>query len=585
MTIHESILSAIKDFESAPAEKITSEDTILSKIRNKVSQEATLDKFSNAELIAFHMLENSDHGQTKWRTYFGPITGYNPDNTISESVSLDDITDEVIQYWEERLKDSINPVIKARYAGLLWVFKGKVTNLKPDLETIGKVYIENLIKSVCEGYFHYSHTNYIKLRRAAELSSTLKLSDLKMFAVHAILDYEDRNSKINRPGTWLKSFEILIDNKNIPITLELDTQIIEKAEVNYANCLKLNSEGKYELDSAHEAAGVLLQHYRKRKKDYEVERVLTSLHETYDKVIATADSFKSIVLLEKLNQHVKKFGTTTQRNFMLRRLREKEPELYKHMKAVPFAFKIDKDKLITYSDGILNGPLDAVFQKLAISTIPHSDDIFDQQKSISGIMNLVSKTLHDDEGRKLSSIGSIDTDPKGNQFMLVARSLLFSGIFLKDVIRKGKERGIFTVPNIMSYLRGAKAINPGRYKIIELGLTAYLKRDYVTCMHLLIPQIEAASLNLLDLHNGVVRKEGKNAGMSVRTFDSVLCDEEFIKIITENTSTYFRTVLTSDQGWNLRNIVCHGLSSDQTFNSTHADRIFSILLYFGLFTD
>ncbi|MEZ2443358.1 DUF4209 domain-containing protein [Chitinophaga sp. RCC_12] len=78
--------------------------------------------------------------------------------------------------------------------------------------------------------------------------------------------------------------------------------------------------------------------------------------------------------------------------------------------------------------------------------------------------------------------------------------------------------------------------------------------------------------------------EAKNDGMNYKILDSILKDPAFIAETGENDSLYLRTILTSNQGWNLRNAVCHGMTNDNTFTSVQADRIFLVILYLAAYT-
>jgi hypothetical protein len=48
--------------------------------------------------------------------------------------------------------------------------------------------------------------------------------------------------------------------------------------------------------------------------------------------------------------------------------------------------------------------------------------------------------------------------------------------------------------------------------------------------------------------------------------------------VGEDASLYFRVLLTDPRGWNMRNSVCHGVPSSETFNWQVADRVVHTLL-------
>ena len=54
------------------------------------------------------------------------------------------ITHEIIDYWEKRINETNNHILKARYSGLVWDFKLFVTGNKCDIN-IARIYIQSLI--------------------------------------------------------------------------------------------------------------------------------------------------------------------------------------------------------------------------------------------------------------------------------------------------------------------------------------------------------------------------------------------------------------------------------------------------------
>lgn len=71
----------------------------------------------------------------------------------------------------------------------------------------------------------------------------------------------------------------------------------------------------------------------------------------------------------------------------------------------------------------------------------------------------------------------------------------------------------------------------------------------------------------------------KIGGMNYSTFDSILTNEKLKTVFDEDSIFYFRSILTDQTGWNLRNDVCHGLKSSNEFNKSSAVRILHILFY------
>jgi hypothetical protein len=97
-------------------------------------------------------------------------------------------------------------------------------------------------------------------------------------------------------------------------------------------------------------------------------------------------------------------------------------------------------------------------------------------------------------------------------------------------------------------------------------------------MHLLIPQVEAAVRTLAELLNLPVYRRGKREGLQSRNLDELLQMESLVNALGRSQAIYLRVLLTDSRGWNLRNVVCHGIPPTEAFNSEVADRVFHALL-------
>jgi hypothetical protein len=87
-----------------------------------------------AEWLAFTLMENyrGDDGFT-WGTYYGPIgVFHDAKGTRVEVPSVNEITPEIIAYWQERAGTARQPLLQIRYADLAWEF-GRRAKLAVDV--------------------------------------------------------------------------------------------------------------------------------------------------------------------------------------------------------------------------------------------------------------------------------------------------------------------------------------------------------------------------------------------------------------------------------------------------------------------
>lgn len=197
---------------------------------------------------------------------------------------------------------------------------------------------------------------------------------------------------------------------------------------------------------------------------------------------------------------------------------------------------------------------------------------------------MIPQSIFDERGRVKAVVGGIGTDLEGNLIVHISMSMKFNAIFLNAVIEEGKQRGIFTKENILSFITKSPAIKTERIPIITKGLEAYFNQDYLVALHLLIPQLEEAIRNILEIGNIPTLKPNKSGnGFQLRILDDMLRDPIAIQLLTDDFANYLRILLTDNRGWNLRNDICHGIASPQLFNKMTSDRIIHALLCFGVF--
>ena len=113
---------------------------------------------------------------------------------------------------------------------------------------------------------------------------------------------------------------------------------------------------------------------------------------------------------------------------------------------------------------------------------------------------------------------------------------------------------------------------------------SFYDSPYLVAIHLLIPQLEEAIRNTLEIGNIPTLKPNKSGkGFQLRILDEMLRDPIAVQLLTDDFANYLRILLTDNRGWNLRNDICHGIASPDLFNKITADRIIHALLCFGVF--
>lgn len=117
------------------------------------------------------------------------------------------------------------------------------------------------------------------------------------------------------------------------------------------------------------------------------------------------------------------------------------------------------------------------------------------------------------------------------------------------------------IEEVLDYFSKSELFAPNQSEIISLGIKKYYEEDYVSALHILVPQFESFLLKVAN-HLGIdivaldtsVDISTRTKTLSERDFDS----EDFIKIFGEDLCRQIKFVLFEPMGYRLRHKIAHG---------------------------
>lgn len=562
--------------------KKTSEHEIASEFRKLLPEKGNeISMELRAESMAFDFMENYTNKDTGWGTYFGPmIVWNNGDGTSTESPSIRLVTPEIIEYWTKRLNQTTNPILKARYSGLVWDFSKPVINSNPDYK-IGIEYVKSLIATVESRNYRYETDLITKIKRAIQVAISLNAIDLIEKAKIATIELENEIAENDKPGLWGFSFDILVGNKKVNLTAEEEGKIIKTLELRFE---ELSNEPKLNPWNAEAAAERIAEYYRKNGNEQKVKEIILQLGKAYEANEKTGSAMQVSSWLQHLHKIYTTYGLNDEANAVLIRLRELGPKINEELQPISSSFEIPKDKLDAFINFMVEGEPKLIFHKIIQNFIPKKDEIkermFEQAKT-APLTYLIPTSIQDNKGRVIATIGSLEDDLDGNLIHELSQSLSFQAIFVRHIFYKIITDKILDVNDFMDFIKVSPVFSESRNPIIQRGIQAYYDNDLVVAIHILIPQIEEAIRNLIELAGGVVLKKNRGGGFQLKTFDDILRDEILKQVLGEDVQLYLRVLFTDPRGWNLRNDVCHGMSEIESFSFQSIERILHVLLILG----
>ena len=554
-------------------EKIT-ESCIATKI-NEVTQE-DLSSESIAERIAFGFYEDYQHKQSGWGTYFGPMMVWvGDDGEVYESPSISSVTEEIVEHWMSRSQITVNPILKARYCGLIWDLSNAAIGKKPE-HTVAVNYVNALLEITDKDLCKHPTETIKKITRAYKVASGLNNTSLINRCIESAINLEDRIAEDSKAGLWGFCFDLFVLGKSKYLSEDQREKLIEGLE---QRLMRLSRDSSpWECESA----GIrLASYYRSKGKNEEVTRVIEIVGKSFEDACDGLAPIQASSWLQHVHDVYISFNMKDDAERITKKITEIGPKVVDSMQELSHSIEIPKEQLDAYLESMTNGGLENTLIRIAAHFIPKKDQVEEQVLELAKnypLTYLFTKTLQDHKGRPIATIGSVEDDLEGHVIHQLSSNLNTNAFFLRHSLKKALEVYNIKVQDLTDFVLASPIFEETKKDLIHSGLQAYLDQDYISAIHILVPQTEAAIRSLVELTGGATSKRNRQGGLQLRTFDDLLRDERVQECFGIDLSFYFRILLTEQRGWNIRNNICHGISPSGAFNPSMADRVMHVIL-------
>ncbi len=556
------------------SKEVMSEHSISSKIDKAALNDESIEAVS--ERTAFSFYENylgKDHG---WGTYFGPsMVWVGEDGQVNEIPKISIVNEGMLLYWKERSDHTSNPIMKARYSGLVWDLSEYVLGRRAEYLTAIR-YVEALLE-LCDGDLCEHSTETIKkITRAYKVSSALNNPDLIKRTIVSAIALEDRISEDDKPGLWGFCFDLFVLMKSKFLTEDQESKLINDLEERLVRTATNNDPWVCE------SAGIpLASFYRSKGVDSEVKRIIEIVGECFEKSCIGLPAMQASTWYRHAHDIYIKFNMKDNAEKVSKKIAKIGPNVVESMQIFSYSKKVPKEKLDSFLESMISGGFNVALQRIGVYFLPNKDQIEKQVLDLAKdhpLSFLFTKTLQDHKGRPVATIGGLEDDLEGNTIHQLSQNMGMSSFFLRHSFRKTIEVYEANAEDIVDFVFESPIFEVSKKEIISAGVKAFLNENYLAAIHILVPQVEAAIRSLIELMGGATLKKNRQGGLQLRTFDDLLRDELIEECFGSNSTFYFRVLLTDQRGWNVRNDVCHGITPIDAFNYAVSDRLMHVLL-------
>ena len=260
-----------------------------------------------AESAAFNFTRRADGEESVWGTTFGPLmTATKDDGTPSYAPDIEEADAGTIEHWKRRSGEARHPILRARYADLVWDFSRLVASDKPDI-SFARTAIDTYIEATKLSYklavqpIHYAE-------RALELAVTIGDEQRIRSVVDEMFALYERVARPELAGSWPFLADALLDNKKVKLAEAQHARIIQSLEEMVRRAADHSNPTEFNPWSAQGAADRLADVYRKAGRTEEVHRVLRTYGTAFEKLAENASPTLALAWLQPIFEMYRNAG-------------------------------------------------------------------------------------------------------------------------------------------------------------------------------------------------------------------------------------------------------------------------------------
>lgn len=536
-----------------------------------------------AEWAAFDFSTHEASDGGPWKTYFQPMMTVGEGDGMRCRPDLRRADAAVIDYWSARAHDARHPVLKARYADLVWDTTKFVTKGKPGIE-FARLAIDNYIAAAKLDDGSSWGDTHESVGRALTLALSVKDKVRIEQAVDATIDYVDRTANDDKLGTYCYLFDNLLPpDKGPELSEDLERSIVERMEKKFAEMTTPGGQWDVDPHSPQSIGLRLAAYYQRKNRPEDRVRILRAVGQAFERRAKIGDAMTGVMFLETARETYAQAGLKEEAERVQFDAQKMAPDAVKQLVPMTVKHEVKKEDVDKFCAMLTEGgSMEVALSRLAANFVPDQQDLADEvaERAKKFPLQALFTPKIIDESHIKADIGDESGDPDGKMVHETSRHIQFSAPWIGWGFDHLFANGV-TAAHVVDFVRLSPLFTEDRIPLIRRAVEAHILGDYIQSIHVLVPQIERAVVNIAH-HAGkpTVKpfQSGKGVMQSKNLQDALERDEDVKRILGENLRMYLLSTLAHNKGLNIRNEVCHGLWTTGQFSKAASERVLHILL-------
>jgi len=551
-----------------------------------------------AEVAAFQFQRADSEQRKVWGIYWTEFSSGTSANGRWHLPEIAQVDFEVITHWISRAEQFKHPVLKARYADLAWeIGKYLQRNIKNEIvagaslepitipHNLIQIAIASYLDGITNNLYPDDYTTWQVISRALQLAISTKNSQGILKLKDFILSYNKLHQSDQQYMWWYFDDLTSMHAKSLNFTAAENEEIIQTliSALKKFSAYSTDSFDPHQSLNVAQRLGARLDTYNDKEK---IKDVIKEGCKAFETAAENAGGMLAIAWLEDLIPIYRQQGLIADATRIENLIRSRAGEAHDEMASFEISYEIDKKDMEDWVKSILGQDSKEALSNIALRFLIREsttkDSLLNSTKD-SPLTAMIGSSIINNDGFTVAKVGSIEDDLEGRIIHHTTTLVKLHSIWLFKAYEGAKTKYSLNSDEIIDYIKHCELFDTNREVLLKEGIEAWINGDAFKCLHIIVPQIEAALRNLLiGLGGSVMITDPNNSGaFQTIGFGKIINHKVFIDKVPSDIRFHLKALYSDQRGLNLRNDIAHGLINVNLLNMTVADWVVHTLLLIG----
>jgi lysyl-tRNA synthetase class 1 len=517
------------------------------------------------EYLPLQLVAESSPNNDPWDSYFCPIGSVTNSGIVTYFPDPFKTNVTAVEGWKKHARSLTHPVLKARYADVVWELAGRVTDAKKREIEFAKSAVLAYLETVFRNLSHDKFARFTHLKRGFSLAASIKMLPEEKEFKRMILEEHANAHKDLSKGFVFTAYDFLTSNKTTHLSDAEHTNLIADLET----ALTKYSNQESELFNPHFTSMVgkrLKDYYSKKKLPQEVIRIQVSEAQTFETAATKARALLASSFLRDALEKYKEAKLHDEAERIRIQLEDSITASHAEMAIYSHSTTITEEERLNFEKQLVSANPLITMQRIAAEFLPRVKTLTEHIERMTleaPIFSMISQQIISDN-QVVAIVGSAKDDLQGRLILAAAQEIQLANTWLKWGMDAAIKHHALQPADFVECVNRTGLFNDQRTDLLLEGFKAWYGDDQIKAIHILVPQVEHALRSLVrGLGHATTKEHKRIKGVSTSIgMGDILFEDKIVDSLGQygrDLQLYLLAFYADPRGLNIRNRCAHGL--------------------------